>query len=450
MTASGTDFDTTTPPPGPNGWPVLGNTVSVMRDPFGFYNKIAPYGDVVQFQTVLGRFTALLHPDHVERVLFEEPEQFVQVDIAEFDIGINPEGLVDVRGDQWRRQRTVMQPAFTMERIQSYAKAMVEATDDIIAEWEGGETITLTEAFSELTLRILTRSLFDLNVESDDAATIARMAKLLNKQIAVDNLSVLLPSWIPTPSNRRFKHTYNEFVDLVDAMILERRRSNDPGDDLLSILMTAQTAEGETLTEKELRDNMLTFLFAGHETTSLGLTYTVMELAQHDVEVKQLREEYTDVIGDEEPAFTHVSQLDHTARVIDEALRLYPPVPILFREVTKPAIFDEYRIKSGSIVTLPQFHIHRDERFWDHPESYDPDRWLDERQSKRSDYAFFPFGGGPRHCIGMRFARLEMQLVLAVLLRRFDFELVSDPNLEFDPGMTLRPATPVRVRLHER
>lgn len=450
MTTSQSDADSLAAPPGPNGLPLLGTTVSVMRQPFGFYEDIAAYGDVVQYRTLLGTFTALFHPDHVERVLLQEPDRFEQADIADFDVGLDPEGLVDVRGDQWHRQRTLMQPAFTMDRIQSYADAMVDVTTDTITEWMDGDTITLEEAFSSLTLRILTRSLFDLNLKSDDADVIARTAAVLNEQLAVGNLSVLLPSWVPTPSNRRFKRTYSAFVDRVDDMIAERRRHDDPGDDLLSILLTAQTDDGATLTEKELRDNMLTFLFAGHETTSLGLTYTVMLLAQHDEALERVRAEHQEVIGADDPSFAHVSRLTHTKRVIDEALRLYPPVPILFRQPTEPASFDGYQVGAESIVTLPQFHIHRDERFWDDPKAFDPERWRDERAAERPEYAYFPFGGGPRHCIGMRFARLEMQLVLAVLLRRFDFELVSDPDLDFDPGMTLRPAEPVRARIHER
>ena len=446
MTASQADEH----PPGPNGIPLLGHTISVMRDPFGFYEELAPYGDVVEYRTMLGRFTALLHPEHVERVLVREPDRFVQVDIADFDIGIDPEGLVDVRGEQWRRQRTVMQPAFTMDRIQSYADAMADVADDALGTWVEGEPIALDEAFSDLTLRILTRSLFDLHVDTEEADVIARMAHLLNEQIAVGNLSVLLPSWLPTPANRRFKRTYGAFVALVDRMIADRRRREDPGTDLLSILLTAQTEAGESLTETELRDNMLTFLFAGHETTSLGLTYTVMELAQQPETVARLREEFDEVIGDGLPRFEHIPQLEHTAHVLDEALRLYPPVPILFREVTEPASFDGHRVDAGSVVTLPQFHIHRDERFWEDPTTFDPDRWGHDRSTDRPEYAYFPFGGGPRHCIGMRFARLELQLVLAILLRRFDIELVSDPDIAFDPGMTLRPADDIRVRIHER
>lgn len=450
MTTDRADTDSLPSPPGPTGLPLLGTTVSLVRDPFGFLEEVGSYGDVVQYRTVLGDFTALLHPDHVERVLLRQPDRFQQVGITDFDVGIDPEGLVDVRGEQWHRQRTVMQPAFTMERIRSYADATVEETADTIAEWTDGETITLEEAFSELTLRILTRSLFDLEVESDDADLIARTARVLNEQLAVGNPSVFLPSWLPTPSNRRFERTYGEFVDRVDAMIANRRASDDAGDDLLSILLQAQTDEGATLTERELRDNMLTFLFAGHETTSLGLTYALFLLARHEEELERLRAEHREVIGDDDPAFEHVPRLIRTERVIDEALRLYPPVPVLFREPTETVAFDGFRVAPDSTVTLPQFTIHRDERFWDDPLAFDPDRWRGERSEGRPEYAYFPFGGGPRHCIGMRFARLELHLVLAVVCRRFDFEAVGDPDLEFDPGVTLRPSEPVRVRIRAR
>ena len=450
MTTGQSNTCALSPPPGPNGWPLIGSTIPLMQNPFTFLEELTTYGDVVQYRTVLGTFTALFHPDHAERVLLQEPERFQQVDVANFDVGIDPEGLVDVRGEQWRRQRIVMQPAFTRDRIQSYAETMVEETTATITEWTAGETISLDEAFSELTLRILTRSLFDLDIETHDAEVIARTARVLNEQLAVGNLSVLLPSWVPTPSNRRFKRTYGEFVDRVDAMIAARRESVEPREDLLSILLQAQTDEGATLTETEVRDNMLTFLFAGHETTALGLTYTVFLLAQHDDELERVRAELQEVLDEEEPTVQHVPRLTQTERVIDEALRLYPPVPVLFREPTEPVSFDGYRVGPETILTLPQFTIHRDERFWDDPLVFDPDRWREDRAAGRPDYAYFPFGGGPRHCIGMRFARLEMQLALAVLLRQFDFGLVSDPSLEFDPGMTLRPADPIRVRIHER
>ncbi len=450
MTVDQTDIDSLPSPPRPDGVPLLGSTMSLMGNPFTFLEELSSYGDVVEYRTALGTFTAVFHPDHVERVLLQEPDRFQQVDADAFDIGIDPEGLVDVRGEQWRRQRTVMQPAFTMDQIQSYADSMVAATTDSITGWEDGETIALDDAFSELTLQILTQSLFDLDIESDDAEVIARTAQALNQQLAVDNPSALLPSWVPTPSNRRFKRTYREFVDCVDAMIDERRRSDDLGDDLLSILLTATADEGASLTETEVRDNMLTFLFAGHETTSLGLTYTIFLLAQHQDELERLRAEHSAVIGDDQPGFEHIPQLTHTKRVINEALRLYPPVPVLFREPTDSVGFDGYRVDPNAIVTLPQFTIHRDGRFWENPLSFDPDRWRDDGINERPEYAYFPFGGGPRHCIGIRFARLEMQLVLAVVCQQYEFELLSDPDLEFNPGVTLRPANPVQVQVSER
>jgi len=437
-------------PPGPDGLPLIGSTLSLTRDPFEFLEEIARYGDVVQYRTALGTFTALFDPDHIERVLLKEPARFQQVDITAFDIGIDPEGLVDVRGEQWRRQRTVMQPAFTMDRIQSYADAMVEVTEQTVSAWTDGQTISLDVECSDLTLQILTRSLFDLDVESDDAEVIAQTTQVLNEQTAVGNLAAFVPPWVPIPSNRRFKRTYSAFVDTVDALIADRKAREDPGDDLLSILLETQTDEGPTLTDTELRDNMLTFLFAGHETTALGLTYTLFLLAQHEDELERVRSEQQAVIGDSDPRFEHMPQLSHTKRVIDEALRLYPPVPLVFRESTEPAVFDGYRVDSGSILTLPQFRLHRDQRFWERPTCFEPDRWQKERSAQRPEYAYFPFGGGPRHCIGIRFARLELQLVLAVLCRQFDFELLSDPNISFDPGVTLRPANPVRVKLHTR
>ena len=436
-------------PPGPDGLPVLGSTVSVMRDPFGFYEQLRRYGDVVRYRTLLGTFTTLFHPDHVERVLVSDQQQFEQVDIADFDVGIEPQGLVDVRGEQWRRQRTVLQPAFTLDRVQSHADAMVAATRSQFDTWVDGQLIRLDEAASRLTLDVLTRSLFDLDLDDDDAEVVADTASVLNEQLAVGNLTMLLPSWLPTPANRRFERTYAAFVDRVDALIDERRQRDHQGEDLLSILLRAEGDAGETLTDDEVRDNMLTFLFAGHETTALALTYTVLLLARHGTVADRLRTEVDEVVATAAPGIEHLPELALTERVLDEALRLYPPIPVLFRQPTEPVTFDGYRIGPESLVTLPVYSLHRDGRLWDDPTTFDPDRWRDEG-TERPAYAYFPFGGGPRHCIGMRFARLELQLVLALFVQNFYFELRSDPEPELDPGMTLRPADPVEVRVRRR
>ncbi|MFC4544048.1 cytochrome P450 [Halosolutus amylolyticus] len=439
-------------PPGPDGYPIVGNTIPVVRDPFDFYETIAEYGDVVRYEVAGRSFTALLTPEHVERVLVEEPWRFERWEFADVGLDFAPEGLLSSDREQWQGQRQLMQPMFTTDRIRSYADAMAGYADRVADEWSDGQTLALDEAFSELTLAILSKTLFDLELDPTAAdGAIPRAARAINERTGPErNLTMFVPDWVPTPGNRRYNRAMRD-VDAVLGELIERRRSSDrDADDLLSLLLTATGPDGYELSEAEIRDNLLTFMFAGHETTALGLTYTIMLLATHDDVAADLRAELDDVLDGETPGIEHVSQLERTERVIREALRLYPPVFILFRRATEDAVFDGYRVPEGTILTFPQFHVHTDDRFYDDPEAFRPDRWTDERAADRPEYAYFPFGGGPRHCIGMRFATLELQLVVATLARRFEFELLSDSDPEFAAGATLRPAEPVRVRVHER
>ncbi len=454
--ASGRDgtAETTTEtplPPGPSGDPVVGSLRPFLRDPFSFYDDLAEFGDVVRWQLPGRRFTTLFHPDHVERVLVAESDRFERNVAGDFRVDFAPEGLLLNRGEQWRTQRTLMQPAFTMDRIRSYANPMVEYADRTARRWDDGQEVALNRDFSNLTLRILTKTLFDLEVgaDGDDEAVVAA-ARAINERVDVSRLTSFLPTWVPTPTNRRYRNALADYRDRADELIEERRHDGAGGEDLLSILLRAEGPDGATLSEEEIRDNLMTFTFAGHETTSLGLTYAFLLLSQHDDVLDRLRREHEEVLGDESPSFDHVPALEYTEAVVSESMRLHPPAHIITRRAKEDAVVDGYRIPEGTIVTLPQFRIHVDDRFYDDPDAFRPERWLDGSDAERPEYAYFPFGAGPRHCIGMRFAMLEMQLVVAVLARRFDFELLSDPDPDVTAGGTHRPVEDVRVRLHDR
>ena len=445
-------------PPGPDGYPLIGNTVALLRDPFAFYDRLDEYGDVVRYEAAGNAYTTLLHPAYVEQVLVEEPDRFERWSFTDVGIEFAPEGLLAIdHDDRWRRQRTVMQPAFTLDRIRSYADTMVEHTDRATDAWTDGEEVDLNAAFERLTLRILSDVLFDLAVDPDgEDEPITRAARLLNELSGPGrSLTMYLPKWLPTPTDRRYRREMEAYEARLDELIAARLEAGtgpdaeSSDDDLLSILLHAEDPEGNGLSETEVRDNMLTFMFAGHETTALGLSYTFMLLAEHDDVVQRLRGELETVLNGGRPGFEHVPELEYTEQVVREALRLYPPAFALFRQATEDAVVGGYRIPEGTILTLPQFHIHTDERFYDDPESFSPDRWNDDG-IERPEYAYFPFGGGPRHCIGMRFAMLEMQLVVATVVREFDLTLLSDPDPAFSPGVTLRPEANVRVRVRRR
>lgn len=436
-------------PPGPNGLPVVGNTFSLARDPREFYEEMSEYGDVVSYRLPRMKFCTVLHPNLIERVLMDDYERYTKWGFEDFGGEFAPEGLLLTDGDQWRRQRTTIQNAFTVERIRSYGDTIAQCATEMVTDWDDGEEIALNRAFSRLTLDVLTRSLFDLEL-SEEADLVTEFAETLNDRGSIDGVATFLPMWVPTPENRRYKRVLTEFRSFIQQLIDERRGRADEYNDLLSLLLTAEDDDGNSMSETEIRDQMVTFLFAGHETTSLALTYTFLELAQKQSVRERLDTEYDAVLGDNVPTLTQLDDLTYTEQVIQESLRLYPPAFIMFRKAAEDTELGGYRIPEGTRLTLPQFHVHTDERWYEAPETFNPDRWTEAFQESLPDYAYFPFGGGPRHCIGMRFALLELKLVLPTVARSVEFELLSDPDPELDMATTLRPAEDIRVKVSKR
>jgi len=445
----GPDGLPTETPPGPDGLPVLGNALSLVRDPRAFYEEMSEYGDVVSYSIPRLQFCTVLHPGLVERVLLTDNEAFGKYGFEELGGEFASEGLLLTEGEQWRRQRTTIQNAFTMDRVRGYGDAMVDYTERLVADWEDGEAVRIDEAFSRLTLQVLAHSLFDIDLGTE-AALVREFATTANDRGSLDGVSAFLPTWVPTPKNRRYRRVLSEFRAFVEELIDERRGRAEEYDDILSLLLTATDEDGTPMSDVELRDQMATFLFAGHETTSLALTFTLLEVTKRDHVRERLDEEYERVLGGAAPEPTQIPQLAYTDQAVQESLRLYPPAFIIFREAREDVALGGYRIPEGTKVTLPQFHIHTDERWYDDPLRFDPDRWTDGFEEALPDYAYFPFGGGPRHCIGMRFAMLELQTVLPTLLQQVEFDLLSDPDPELDMAVTMRPAEAVRMRVRKR
>jgi cytochrome P450 len=446
---TGTDPADAPLPPGPDGLPVLGNTLQFFREGLDFYDRLADYGDVVRYSIAGMEFTTLLHPDHVEYALLENPGAFEKWDRTDMGFEFAPEGLLLTDGEQWRKQRQLIQPAFRPRRIAEYADDMATFAERFVDDLDDGAVYPMDEELSALTVEILGHSLFDLDVGAHDDRVTA-FATTINDRADASNLTTFVPGWVPIPSNRRFKRRQQAFRAFVEARIDERRGHEAEYDDLLSLLLTAEGEDGETMSETEVRDQMTTFLFAGHETTSLALTYTLMLLAQHPTVEERLLAEYDDVLAGDPPRLDQLDALTYTDRVMKESLRLYPPAYVLFRQTSEDVVLDDYRIPEGTKVTLPQFRLHVDDRFYDAPEAFDPDRWTDAMEDDLPEYAYFPFGGGPRHCIGMRFARMELKTVLPTILQRASFELESDPDPEMRLSASYRTKEPVKLRVQKR
>jgi cytochrome P450 len=416
-----------------------------------FVDELSEYGDVVRCEFPKIHAVALFHPEYVEDVLLTNQQSYQRWNFDEVrdmtTVDFAPEGLAFNGGEQWRKQRHFLQPMFGLDRLQGYAEGMVEHADCMIETWDDGEEIALNRAFSELSLAILTRSLFDLDVrERGDVVTQA--ADALNEIGTFESVELFLPSWLPIPGFNCFQTAMDAFDETVDELITERRNPADY-DDLLA-RMLSESGQGYTMSDSEIHDQMLTFLFAGHETTATTLTFASLLLATHPEKRERLDAEIEDVLGDEPPSPDDLDDLTYTEKIVKETLRLYPPAAMLFRKSLEDVTIGGYTVPEGTTLLLPQFTIQTDERWYDDPEAFRPERWTNEREDERPNYAYFPFGGGKHHCIGMRFAMMELKHVIPTVARRVNFELLSDPDPDTQLGMTLKPTEDIRMRVHRR
>jgi cytochrome P450 len=432
-------------PDGPGGLPLLGNTTQFASDPFAFYEACPDYGDVVPYTVGGETFYMVMHPDDIERVLATEHAKFRKGDFQRDQLGfVLGRGLLTSEGERWRRQRQQIQPAFSPERIQSYTETMTDCAGAAADGWRAGEQVAVDEEMRRVTVQVLARSLFGTDITAH-VETIAEAMDDIGARADGSLLVALVPPWVPTPWNRRAERGAEAIDGIIEELVAERRGEADEHDDLLSWLLEA--TEAGDLDPDTLRDQLVTFLLAGHETTSLALTYTWYLLADHPEKRERLHGEL-DAELDGAPTMADLPALEYTEQVIRESMRVYPPVYRILRETGEPVDIGGYAFEEGTKLTLPQWNVHRDPRWWDDPEQFRPERWAGE--ADRPEYAYFPFGGGPRRCIGMRFALIEAQLILATIARHHELDLAGEDDLDLQPGVTMAPADPVRMTVRER
>jgi cytochrome P450 len=444
--------------PGLTHWLPLpyGSFQEFLRDPLGFQVRARErFGDVFRFRIGPLLIHFLFHPDHVRRVLHDQQKNYLrgwQYGLLRRLLGDN---LVVSEGDFWLRQRRLAQPAFHRQRLTGYAEVMVDATSQLLVRWAEtaarGKTIDIAAEMSRLALAIAGRTLFSRDV-SHEADTVGQAFGVSSRYLEqrFNRPFTSLPVWVPTAHNRRFQEAVRTLNRIVSALIQERRREDRDHGDLLSLLMQARDEEtGATMTDDQLRSEALTFFVAGHETTATALTWTWYLLATHAAIRQRVRSEVAAVLGDRLPTIEDVSQLVTTRMVLEEAMRLYPPIWAIARQAVGDDEIDGFRIPARSTVVLCQYVTHRHPDIWEQPEVFDPDRFTPERVAQRARYAYFPFLGGPHQCIGNEFAMLEMRLIVALVLRKFDLELLPDQAIQPAASLVLRPNGPVRMTLRE-
>lgn len=422
----------------------------MLRDPIHFHRRtLEQYGGIVRFRIGPTVAHLLYHPDHVRHVLFDNPKNYVRGWHYRLLSKLVGDNLVSSEGAYWLRQRRLAQPAFHRQRLAGYANVMVDATGQCLSRWGANTEVDVGPEMSRLALAIASRTLFDRDM-SESADRVGQAFNIVARYLEMRFASPFssLPAWVPTPANRRFKSAMRDLFELVLAQIRERRKENRDHGDLLSILMQARDEEtGESMTDEQLRAEALTFLIAGHETTATALTWTWYLLATHPSVQQRLRDEANSVLGDRQATFHDTARLIATRMVIEESMRLYPPIWGLARQVVTQDAIAGFHIPRGSLILLLPVTTHRHPATWENPDEFDPDRFTPERSAARPKGAYFPFLGGPHQCIGNEFALLEMQLIVAMVVRQFELELATGPAIEPKCGLTLRPSTPVRVIL---
>ncbi|HEX6738794.1 MAG TPA: cytochrome P450 [Vicinamibacteria bacterium] len=438
-------------PPGPKGSFLLGSLPDFGRDLLGFFSSSARYGDVVRFR--LARYPALLlyHPDHVEQVLVTRSRDYAKHSFFFRHVeAIFGNGLLTSEGDFWLRQRRLAQPAFHRERIAGYADTMAACAERQVSGWRGGEVRDVQREMMAITLEIVSRTLFGAQVDQD-AAAVGRAFDLVAREIAVRVARPFrIPDGVPTPGNRRYRAGLRQLDHIVYEMIRTRRAQGGGGDDLLSLLLQAQDEDGSRMTDAQLRDEAVTLFLAGHETTALALAWTLFLLARHPEAAARVGAEVDEALGGRRPAMADLPRLAYTEHAIKEAMRLYPPVYAVGREAVRDTEAAGYPVAKGTTVFASQWVIHRDPRFYPDPDTFRPERWASEAARALPKFAYFPFGGGPRLCIGNTFAMMEAVLILAVLAGRFRFELEPGQRVTPFPSITLRPLHGILMRVRNR
>jgi cytochrome P450 len=434
--------------------------LAMRRDPLRFLERTARKGDLTPLRIGPYKLLFINHPDLIHEVFVAKDASFHKGRALDQARDVFGQGLLTSEGDFHRRQRRLIQPAFHRRRIEAYADSMAADAAATAARWREGETVDIQREMMRLTLRIVARCLFSVDVEDESAREIGRALDALIGAFSVvpGPLKALLQKWPLLPSERRARKALATLDALVYGMIAERRRAGDAessdgnnGGDLLSLLLAARDEDGGgAMDDRQARDEALTLFLAGHETTANALAWTWYLLAQNPQSEARFHAEIDEVLGDRLPGAQDVPALPYTRQVFTESMRLYPPAWAVSRRSIEPVTVGGHPIDAGTGVLAAQWVAHRDPRFFPDPLAFRPERWTEKFEASLPKLAYFPFGAGPRICIGMGFARMEGALLLATLGRRWRMRLVPGQGIKPQARITLRPEDGVRVTLERR
>jgi cytochrome P450 len=437
-------------PPGPPNRLLSALFGAMQQNPLDYFTDTArKYGDVSGMR--IGNFRSLFinHPDLIEDVLVNNAKKYHKGRILQANKYLFGEGLLTSEGDFWLRQRRLSQPAFHRVRVSAYAATMAEYAEQMLATWHDGEERDIHEEMMQLALRIVGKTLFDADV-TRDAKEVGETLDILLQIAANFGRTILVPLWVPTPRNLRAKLGIKRLEKVIYRIIAERRASGHDTGDLLSILLHAQDEDGSHMNDRQLRDETITLFLAGHETTANTLSWTWWLLAQNPAVEKKFHEELDGVLSERVPTLNDLPKLTYLSHVLTESLRLYPPAWGMARLAAEEHEIAGYPVRVGYGVAFAQWVVQRDARWFDAPLEFRPGRWESGLAKQLPRFAYFPFGGGPRQCIGNAFALMEASVVLATVGRKYRFSLVPEHQVTPLASITLRPRNGIRVTLESR
>ena len=439
-------------PPGPNGIALIRPLYHFTHQPLDFIiSTQRKYGDTARFRFLKIPVYFFNRPSLIEEILITQNAKFIKsADLREGNRVLG-NGLLTSEGDFWRRQRKLAQPAFHRDRVTAYAPVMTGYAEQVLDTWKDGETREIRGEMMQLTLRIAARTLFGADLEADTVRIIGESLTAAIQQFdARVKTGFLLPSNWPTPGNIRSRKAVDRLDEILHRIIDRRRNASAETEDLLSMLLSARDDTGAGMDGKQLRDEVMTLLLAGHETTATTLAWTFYLLAQNPHAEAQLLAELQAAIPGRVPACEDLPKLRFAEAIIRESLRLYPPAWAMGRQAVEDCAIGGYYVPRKTTIYMSQWVVHRDARYFDEPDEFLPERWMDSLQKTLPRFAYFPFGGGPRVCIGASFAMMEATLLLATIASRFRMTIVPGQTIKLWPSITLRPRNGIQMALSKR
>ena len=439
-----------TRPPGPKPRFLVGNFPLGRPDPLAVFSGWArEFGDIFYYRAGWIHVYFLNSPELIESVLVTNQQNFRKDRVIQNSRWFLGQGLLTSEGGEWLRQRRLSQPAFHRERLALYARIINGCAEEMLDSWKDGENRDVHQEMMQLTLRVVAKVLFSVDVKNESKEVAAALNLLMKHS---SGARMLLPPWVrylPLPFLIRVRRAVRQLDDVVYRIIRERRRSENDNGDLLSMLMSARDEDGSRMTDRQLRDEVMTFLLAGHETTALSLSWAWFLLSENPEAENKLHHELARVLDGKNPSFEDLPRLCYTEAVVKESMRLYPPAWSLARTAARDFEVGGYLVPAGANVVMSQWIMHRDPRFFPSPEQFDPGRWFEEPTQRLPRFAYFPFGGGPRYCVGASFAMMEATLLLAAIAQRFRLRMVPGHNVVPVPSITLRPKYGIKMSLHQ-